>query len=155
MRCGEGASRCEYIADEAAAMSSIDDPHAATILTSAHDRDSLDDVSDFATAVAMPEESLVERCHDVRSCFTATSTGTPRHTFFSRTCSGAVRPNFTLKLVRPGFGPAAELPTLLPVRWRHAGCRSRRAASAQSPQPARPRRLRHVGLSCTAWREIR
>jgi hypothetical protein len=25
-------------------------------------------------------------------------------------CS-AVRPNFTLKLVRPGFGPAAELPT--------------------------------------------
>ena len=40
------------------------------------------------------------------------------------------RPNFTLKLVRPGFGPAAELPASSPARWRHAGCRSRRAASA-------------------------
>ena len=34
-------------------------------------------------------------------------------------------PNFTLKLVRPGFGPAAELPTSSPARWRHGGCRSR------------------------------
>jgi hypothetical protein len=25
------------------------------------------------------------------------------------------RPNFTLKLVRPGFGPAAELPTSSPA----------------------------------------
>ena len=33
--------------------------------------------------------------------------------------------NFTLKLVRPGFGPAAELPALPQARWRHAGCRSR------------------------------
>jgi hypothetical protein len=39
-------------------------------------------------------------------------------------------PNFTLKLVRPGFGPAAELPTLSPAWRRHAGCRSRRATSA-------------------------
>jgi hypothetical protein len=39
-------------------------------------------------------------------------------------------PNFTLKLVRPGFGPAAELPALSHARWRHAGCISRRAASA-------------------------
>lgn len=38
--------------------------------------------------------------------------------------------NFTLKLMRPAFGPAAELPALSPARWRHAGCRSRRAASA-------------------------
>ena len=51
--------------------------------------------------------------------------------------------NFTLKLVRPGFGPAAELPTLSQGRWRHGGCRSagvatqlfagnRRAASASA-----------------------
>jgi hypothetical protein len=33
--------------------------------------------------------------------------------------------NFTLKLVRPGFGSAAELPTLSQARWRHGGCRSR------------------------------
>jgi hypothetical protein len=38
--------------------------------------------------------------------------------------------NFTLKLVWPGFGPAAELPASSPALWRHAGCRSRRAASA-------------------------
>ena len=52
-------------------------------------------------------------------------------------------PNFTLKLVRPGFGPAAELPTSSPERWRHGGCSSplgspnviggnRRAASASA-----------------------
>jgi hypothetical protein len=35
-----------------------------------------------------------------------------------------MRPNFTLKLVRPGFGPAAELPASSPARWRHAGCSS-------------------------------
>jgi hypothetical protein len=34
-------------------------------------------------------------------------------------------PNFTLKLVRPGFGPAAELPTSSQARWRHGGCSSR------------------------------
>jgi len=34
------------------------------------------------------------------------------------------RPNFTLKLVRPGFGPTAELPTSSPAPWRHAGCSS-------------------------------
>jgi len=26
--------------------------------------------------------------------------------------------------MRPGFGPAAELPTVSPARWRHGGCRS-------------------------------
>ena len=35
------------------------------------------------------------------------------------------RANFTLKLVRPGSGPAAELPTFSPAPWRHAGCSSR------------------------------
>lgn len=62
---GEGANRCEDIADEAAVMSSIDNPHAATILTTAHDRDSLDEVLDFATTVAVPAEPLAERCRDV------------------------------------------------------------------------------------------
>jgi hypothetical protein len=31
-------------------------------------------------------------------------------------------PNFGVKLMRPGFGPAAELPTASPARWRHGGC---------------------------------
>jgi hypothetical protein len=54
--------------------------------------------------------------------------------------------NFTLKLVRPGFGPAAELPTSSPACWRHGGRRSRlssanvirgnrRAASASGRGP--------------------
>jgi len=33
-------------------------------------------------------------------------------------------PNFTLKLVRPGFGPAAELPVVSQARRRHGGCNS-------------------------------
>jgi len=37
----------------------------------------------------------------------------------------AMRPNFTLKLVRPGFGPAAELPTSSQARRRHGGRSSR------------------------------
>ena len=52
-------------------------------------------------------------------------------------------PNFGVKLMRPGFGPAAELPTLSPAGWRHGGCISplgssnviggnRRAASASA-----------------------
>jgi len=36
-----------------------------------------------------------------------------------------MRPNFTLKLVRPGFGPAAELPAPSRARRRHGGCSSR------------------------------
>jgi hypothetical protein len=39
------------------------------------------------------------------------------------------RPNFTLKLVRPGFGPAAELPTLSPAWRRHDGCGSQLGSS--------------------------
>jgi len=35
------------------------------------------------------------------------------------------RANFTLKLVRPDFGPAAELPPSSPARRRHGGCTSR------------------------------
>jgi len=29
-----------------------------------------------------------------------------------------------VKLMRRGFGPAAELPALSPARWRHGGCSS-------------------------------
>ena len=50
--------------------------------------------------------------------------------------------------MRPGFGPAAELPSSSPVRWRHGGCSSplgssnviggnRRAASASARGPGR------------------
>jgi hypothetical protein len=57
-------------------------------------------------------------------------------------------PNFTLKLVRPGFGPAAGLPMSSQAPWRHGGCRSagvamqllagnRRAASASARGPGR------------------
>ena len=58
------------------------------------------------------------------------------------------RPNFGVKLMRPGFGPAAELPTVSPASWRHGGCRSplgfsnvvggnRRAASASARETGR------------------
>ena len=55
----------------------------------------------------------------------------------------AAAANFGVKLMRPGFGPAAELPASSPARWRHGGCSSplgspnviggnRRAASASA-----------------------
>ena len=37
--------------------------------------------------------------------------------------------NFGVKLVRPDFGPAAELPALSPARWRHGGCSPPRGSS--------------------------
>jgi len=33
-------------------------------------------------------------------------------------------PNFGVKLMRPGFGPATELPTSWPASRRHGGCSS-------------------------------
>jgi hypothetical protein len=36
--------------------------------------------------------------------------------------------NFGVKLARPGFGPAAELPPFSPACRRHAGCSSPLAA---------------------------
>ena len=62
---------------------------------------------------------------------------------FDDSLSKRSRPNFTLKLVRPGFGPAAELPASSQAPRRHAGCSSprgfanviggnRRAASASA-----------------------
>ena len=44
-----------------------------------------------------------------------------------RTCNGPA--NFGVKLTRPSFGPAAELPALSPARRRHGGCSSRLGAA--------------------------
>jgi len=52
--------------------------------------------------------------------------------------------NFTLKLVRPGVGPAAELPPSSPVRRRHAGCSSRLGSPNVMRATAAPLRLRHA-----------
>jgi hypothetical protein len=38
-------------------------------------------------------------------------------------------PNFGVKLMRPGFGPAAELPALSPAGRRHGSCSSRLGSS--------------------------
>jgi hypothetical protein len=38
--------------------------------------------------------------------------------------SPSALPNFGVKLMRPGFGPAAELPTSPQARRRHVGCSS-------------------------------
>jgi hypothetical protein len=65
-------------------------------------------------------------------------------------------PNFGVKLARPGFGPAAELPTLAPARRRHGGCSSplgashviggnRRAAPASAPGTGRAAYTKDVG----------
>ena len=43
----------------------------------------------------------------------------------SRPSGQTPTPNFGVKLVRPGFGPAAELPALSQARRRHGSCRSR------------------------------
>jgi hypothetical protein len=45
-----------------------------------------------------------------------------------RCVGGNSRPNFGVKLARPGFGPAAELPRSSPACRRHAGCSSPLAA---------------------------
>ena len=58
---------------------------------------------------------------------------------------GEALPNFTLKLVRPGFGPAAELPTSSRASRRHGGCSSAGVACNFSPATAAPLRLRHAG----------
>jgi hypothetical protein len=49
--------------------------------------------------------------------------------------------NFTLKLVRPGFGPAAELPTPSPAWRRHGGFSSAAFACNFSPATAAPLRF--------------
>jgi len=64
--------------------------------------------------------------------------------------------NFGVKLVRPGFDPAAELPALSPARRRHGGCSSplrssdviggnRRAARASARGTGRTAYTKDVG----------
>jgi|SRR5688572_4570166 len=59
-------------------------------------------------------------------------------------------PNFTLKLVRPGFGQPAEPAAVSPARRRHGGCSSAGVACNFSPATAVPLQLRHAGLGRTA-----
>lgn len=61
---GDGASRLEDIVDEAGAMSSVDQPRAATVMTTAHEGESIREVLDFATTVAIPAEPLDQSCDD-------------------------------------------------------------------------------------------
>jgi hypothetical protein len=68
----------------------------------------------------------------------------------------AWRPNFGVKLARPDFGPAAELPTSSPASRRHGGCSSpfcssnviggnHRAASASARGTGRAAYTKDVG----------
>jgi hypothetical protein len=57
---GEGAERCEEIVDEAVVMRSMDDKSLPQIMTTAHERDTLDEVLEFATTVAVPAEPAGE-----------------------------------------------------------------------------------------------
>ena len=78
-----------------------------------------------------------------------------RHYLHARRLTAGVgeqRANFTMKLVRPGFGPPAAA---VQVRRRHDGCRSRIASSGVLAATAAPLRLRHAGPGRTAYREIR
>ena len=52
--------------------------------------------------------------------------------------------NFGVKLMRPGFGPAAELPTSSPASRRHGSCNSRLVACNSFAATAPPLRLRHA-----------
>jgi len=63
----------------------------------------------------------------------------------------AEQPNFDVKLMRPGFGPAAELPTVTPASWR---LRHTEPAARLSPRTlVRPHA--GVGTSCKSCvREI-
>ncbi|MBV9071276.1 MAG: hypothetical protein JO231_21355 [Acidobacteria bacterium] len=55
---GDGATVCEDIVDEAAAMRAVDNPDNPIIMTTAHEGESLDEVLRFATTVAVPAEPL-------------------------------------------------------------------------------------------------
>ena len=67
-------------------------------------------------------------------------------------------PNFGVKLMRPDFGPAAELPVASPASRRHGGCSSslgssnviggnRRAAPASARGTGRTAYTKDVGLT--------
>jgi hypothetical protein len=55
-----------------------------------------------------------------------------------------LRPNFTLKLVRPAFGPPAEPAAVSQARRRHSGCSSRIASPHMLAATAAPLWLRHA-----------
>jgi len=74
-------------------------------------------------------------------------------------------PNFGVKLMRPGFGPAAELPISSPAWRRHGGCSSplgssnviggnRRAASASARETGRTaytKDVRRTDFALALW----
>lgn len=62
---GEGATRLEDIVDEAGTMGSLDHPDAATVMTTAHEGESVQELLEFATTVAVPAEPLAQSCEDV------------------------------------------------------------------------------------------
>lgn len=66
---GDGAGRCEDIVDEAETMLSLDDDRPPSILTTAHEEDTLSEVLEFATTVAIPSEPYTETCRDVLLVF--------------------------------------------------------------------------------------
>jgi len=61
----------------------------------------------------------------------------------------------TMTCVRPGCGPAAELPTSSPARRRHGGCSSPVVASQFLGGNRRAASVSAHGTGRTAWREIR
>ena len=72
-------------------------------------------------------------------------------------------PNFGVKLMRPSFGSAAELPAVSPARWRHGGCRlplgalhviggNRRAARASVRGTGRTAYTKDVGRTNHSFR---
>jgi hypothetical protein len=65
MSWGEGAARCEDIADEAIAMRGIDRPHSLSVMTTAHEGETLREVLTFATTLAVPAEALARVTTDV------------------------------------------------------------------------------------------
>lgn len=62
---GAGAKRFEDIVDEAVAMRSIDFPIVSAVLTTAHENESIEEVLEFATTVAVPADTFAGTCEDV------------------------------------------------------------------------------------------
>ena len=61
---GEGANRCEDLIDEAVTMNTLDNPDAPTLMTTAHEDETIEEVLEFATTVAVPAEGFAA-CRDV------------------------------------------------------------------------------------------
>jgi pentatricopeptide repeat protein len=65
MSWGRGARRSEDIADEAIAMRGFDRTDSVTIMTTAHEGETLHEVLAFATTLAIPAEALASATTDV------------------------------------------------------------------------------------------